>query len=403
MAEDKKKKLAPPGKAKASPFPLTGKSLPPLDQESKRKNDFSLQEIDQKLEFLAEYFRLGLPIIPIRPGTKEALTAYTREKPTLSKWEKWLKKWPGCGIALLTGEEHIALDIDQEDTSGLPSHWLQSALIKTPRPGWKVLFSTEEPIPSFDFEYKGMKLEIHGQGKYAILPPSLHPSGRRYEWRTPLEYEVLLPREILNFIPERKPLNQERLRLLKEAQYLKADCIRQVLMRGLEARERDKGLFTLAVLLKKEGWNYEKVEDFIVRFYWAGVGDKKDFTERQAREKAKSAFKGNYQFSCDTVKSWLPWAKCANCEIAKRMLSKMLEREAFILRVKEELKDPVALMVAFELGLRGLPYPVNKSEIAQATGLSRKTVAQKIALFQEMGLLLPEEIGEPLPLKTPKK
>lgn len=81
----------------------------------------------------------------------------------------------------------------------------------------------------------------------------------------------------------------------------------------------------------------------------------------------------------------------------------MLEREAFILRVKEELKDPVALMVAFELGLRGLPYPVNKSEIAQATGLSRKTVAQKIALFQEMGLLLPEEIGEPLPLKTPKK
>ena len=153
---------------------------------------------DEKLDLLETYLEQGFPIIPIRPESKGALISYTREKPTPLKWKGWLNKWPDCGIALLTGEKHIALDIDQEDTSGLPSWWLQSAVIRTPRPGWKVLFSTEEPIPSFDFEYKGMKLEIYGQGKYAILPPSLHPSGRPYEWRIPLECEVSLPREILS-------------------------------------------------------------------------------------------------------------------------------------------------------------------------------------------------------------
>jgi hypothetical protein len=244
-----------------------------------------------------------------------------------------------------------------------------------------------------------MKLEIYGQGKYAILPPSLHPSGRPYEWRIPLECEVPLPREILNFIPEGKLLNQERLRLLKEAQYLKEDCARQILMRGLEAgKERDNGLFTLAVLLRKEGYDFSYTQDFILRFFRVGIKDKIFFTERQVKEKVKSAFIKGYKFSCWKVKSWLPWVKCANCEIAQRRLSEMYEREYFVLKVQEELKDPVALMVAFELGKRDLPYPINKSEIAQATGLTRKTVAQKIALFQEMGLLPREEEKEPLPL-----
>jgi hypothetical protein len=351
-----------------------------------------------KLDLLETYLEQGFPIIPVNPGSKEPFHDWKRSKWTPSRWEKLLKKEPGINLALLLGEGYLALDIDQEDTSGLPSHWLQSALIRTPRPGWKVLYKGEKALPSFQID-EG--LEFHAQGKFALWPPSYIEGKGFYEWVLGLENIAEVPFDLLREAKKRGKLpDQGLLRLLEEAQYLKADCIRQVLMRGLEPGKRDKGLFILAVLLRKEGYDFSYTQDFILRFFRAGIKDKKCFTERQAREKVKQAYYRDYQkMECQYILKELPWVYCRNCPFSKRRLEMGLEKGAFVLKVKEECKgDPYALAVAVELAIRNFPYPVNRSLIAESLGLHRKTVSEKVEDFQKRGWLPPEEEKEPLAL-----
>lgn len=175
------------------------------------------QMIDAALGYAAK----GLPVFPCNAANKHPLTENgfqdaSADPETVKGW--WMR-WPNAMIGMPTGSQtgFWALDVDdpaafeEACTIALPAtrrndtakgyhlffKWDQASPVtnrqRHPKRGW--------PMP----ELPGA--ETRGEGGYVIMPPSLHPSGRRYEWHDEAPI-VEAPRALLNAV--RKPPRREQ-------------------------------------------------------------------------------------------------------------------------------------------------------------------------------------------------
>ena len=142
------------------------------------------------LDAALEYQRAGLHVIPVEPRGKrpilESWREYVERQPTEAEVRAWWKTTPDANVALLMGRGMFALDVDGDE-------------------GWLALEATGidlEGLPFVStqngahFYFRGdaanavgvlPKVDVRGSGGYVVAPPSVHSSGRNYEWigRTP--------------------------------------------------------------------------------------------------------------------------------------------------------------------------------------------------------------------------
>jgi hypothetical protein len=100
---------------------------------------------------------------------------------------RWWSKWPTANIGLPTGDGIAVLDIDpryggDEELAKLEAE--NGTLRETPQTltgggGSHYWFSIDEPLRGCDL---APGIELKADGEQVVLPPSIHPSGRRYEW-----------------------------------------------------------------------------------------------------------------------------------------------------------------------------------------------------------------------------
>lgn len=156
-----------------------------------------------------EYAGRGWPCYPVERGGKRPLL---REWPTAASTDPeqliaWWTRWPDANLAIVTGGRSavVGIDLDDDDVGGdaygalLVVHGSpgsmahpDGAAIRTGREGggWRLLFR----IPDGVTIRKGVLtpgVEFMGDGGSAIMPPSVHPSGRRYVWRDPIPADGL--------------------------------------------------------------------------------------------------------------------------------------------------------------------------------------------------------------------
>lgn len=132
-----------------------------------------------------EYLDLGWSIIPIN-GSKKPLCSWKIYQDKLATTEQ-LKKWSNnptlAGFALVTGKLSgvFVLDIDEGSTFDINS-LPKTPFSKTGSGGSHFFFL----FPDKDRLRNSGGFQPHtdtrGEGGYAILPPSKHPSGNHYEW-----------------------------------------------------------------------------------------------------------------------------------------------------------------------------------------------------------------------------
>jgi hypothetical protein len=112
------------------------------------------------------------------PRTLKGLLEATTDEATIRAW--WAK-WPDANIAVRTGDGLVVLDVDPRKdgtsngldlpetlrvvTGGLGEHWYMQG----------------SDVPN-SVELIGPGLDVRGDGGYVLAPPSMHASGRRYEW-----------------------------------------------------------------------------------------------------------------------------------------------------------------------------------------------------------------------------
>ena len=146
-------------------------------------------------EAAEHYWRLGLPVIPLRGKV-----------PAVSGWQGFdrnavsLRYWFGskrCGVGLVTGD-YVVIDSDTEGSE----RWLKERRIDSPM---QVRSGGGGVHRYFDGRGLGLRnrqglhgihgLDVRANGGFIVLPPSVHPdTGRRYEFLTELLPVGELPR-----------------------------------------------------------------------------------------------------------------------------------------------------------------------------------------------------------------
>lgn len=133
----------------------------------------------------------SVSIIPIEAHGKKPLipwTEYQRRRATREEREEWKKKFPGCNWGLVTGKVSglVALDFDGEEGLALRKEKNVYGPIPTnlTGKGCHCLFQhPEREIRNGTRLLPG--LDVRGDGGYVVIPPSIHPSGKKYEWQVP--------------------------------------------------------------------------------------------------------------------------------------------------------------------------------------------------------------------------
>lgn len=149
------------------------------------------------------YLALGWSVAPVQARGKRPLvrwTALQSARATPAQVAHWYERWPDANVGVVTGTVSglVVLDVDA-------GHGGEDSLAELER-----LHGSLEPTPEsltggggrhLYFRHPGREignrvglregLDLRGDGGMVVAPPSIHPSGRPYRWRTGRD-----PREI---------------------------------------------------------------------------------------------------------------------------------------------------------------------------------------------------------------
>lgn len=136
------------------------------------------------------YASRGWPIFPCRRRGKEPLTRHGFRDATCdpATIRTWWQRWPDANIGMPAGQASgvVVLDVDPRNGGD------ESLLDLPPLPatvecltgggGRHIYFAWPGIQAPCRNNALGPGLDLKGDGGYVLLPPSVHPSGRRYEW-----------------------------------------------------------------------------------------------------------------------------------------------------------------------------------------------------------------------------
>ncbi|ACX52015.1 Bifunctional DNA primase/polymerase [Ammonifex degensii KC4] len=263
------------------------------------------------LEAALSYFGLGWSVIPLHtpgpaggcscgrdcdsPGKHPRLASwkeFQERRPTeeeLREW--WGEKWSSANLGLVTGRVSgvVVVDLDGEDgvravreRGGLPP----TPVVRTGK-GWHYYFAYPEVVvPTRAGVLPGV--DVRGDGGLAVLPPSLHPTGRRYEWargRSPWEVPLApCPEWLLGLVRGRGEGGDDG--GVAGADRPRLDPL--AVLAGVEEGRRDMTLFRYACRLRAQGLSWEEARALVLT---AAAACRPPFPEREALKCLRSAWK----------------------------------------------------------------------------------------------------------------
>jgi len=294
------------------------------------------------LEAALKYVRLGWNVIPLQPRDKKPLLPSWREWQTKKVTEDMVKTWwqkhSDANVGILTGAISgiVVLDVDGEAgrqslaqiAKGLPptpisntgkgSHYIYK------HPGFEVR----------NFAGKLPGLDFRGDGGYIVAPPSIHPSGRQYEWViSPEDVELApVPGWLLALLGQKKKGNGEGIDPLK-------------VLAGVPEGERDETLFRYACRLRAKGMTKEEALALVLQ---AARNCTPPFPEDEAKRKVESAWR--YPEGTEAEQMVVQLKDIANepdkvwdKEVIGALAVLKKEQPAEYARIKAELKGKVNL------------------------------------------------------------
>ena len=189
----------------------------------------STNNLPQEAERIAE---LGYPVFPCRDPRDDPSPLSKRGKIPLvaggvssatidlDQVAKWWQQWPTANIGLAC-QKCLILDLDVKDGKqgsddiSMIAEELgpldPTVVAATGSGGWHLFFSrpAEDIVGKTSVPWRGQPtgIDIRVGNQYVIAPPSLHESGKQYEWLRPLvpvDSLAPIPQKWMgNFLPKR--------------------------------------------------------------------------------------------------------------------------------------------------------------------------------------------------------
>ena len=154
--------------------------------------------INEVLEAALIYCEQGLSIIPVGKDKKPLMAwkRYQSERATRKDIRKWFSK-SGVNIGLVTGKISgvICLDFDKKhDRTSKNFEFPISPTVSSKTGGGGEHFFFKHPggyVESTNGVLFGAGIDLKADGGYVVLPPSVHASGKTYEWSIPFDVTEL--------------------------------------------------------------------------------------------------------------------------------------------------------------------------------------------------------------------
>lgn len=204
--------------------------------------------MNELLDAALKYTRYGWHVFPIVPKGKRPLTPHGFKDASAaeSAVRQWWARWPGANIGIATGASGLVV-VDLDGKEGIAA-W---ALGKANNPGMNddtltsltggggihlIFLAPESTIIGNSASKLAPHIDIRGMGGYIIAPPSVHPSGKKYQWDMQCHREPLpLPPAVLAA-------------LMKQGAQIAKPIASEIL-----ERERNSTLASLAGTMRRRG------------------------------------------------------------------------------------------------------------------------------------------------------
>lgn len=195
--------------------PLTGRCIGDiLEHEEETNQKMSMQVLprtrsvgglgEMMMEFALKYAADGFAVFPCRPGNKEPMGSLvpngcldaTTDADIIRGW--WTK-CPNANIGLATGKKSGVSVVDLDGITGIESGRrlnLLSTICSFTGSGKQLFYGDQEGKVSNSVKKVAPCVDMRGNGGYVIVPPSIHPNGKRYAW-----YQMPLCRNRLPSLP----------------------------------------------------------------------------------------------------------------------------------------------------------------------------------------------------------
>jgi hypothetical protein len=139
--------------------------------------------------------RFGFSVLPIAPKEKYPLTTrgYKDASSDLEQIKKWFLECPNANVGIATEQSGLlVLDIDDSpEISALDTlselERKYGSIPDTPHVltgggGYQFYFKSDEKLSS---KIKILpNIDVKASGGYVVAPPSIHPSGKKYQWES---------------------------------------------------------------------------------------------------------------------------------------------------------------------------------------------------------------------------
>lgn len=140
------------------------------------------------------YAARGWSVIPMQPRGKRPLVAwreFQQRRATADVIDRWFQRWPDANVGIVTGRISGLVVVDIDPRHGGPDsvvalEALHGALPSTVEAltggGGRHLYYAHPGRLVANRVALRPGVDVRGDGGCVVAPPSVHPSGRRYEW-----------------------------------------------------------------------------------------------------------------------------------------------------------------------------------------------------------------------------
>ncbi len=167
---------------------------------------------EEILKMALNYQSKGFSIIPLKEAEKtprESWSKWQNERANEKQIRKWFEQYPNMNIGIVTGKisNIVVIDIEKDgNNSGYP----QTATAKSGGGGIHLVYKYPEGVDSIKNAIRFRDLtDLKADNGYIVAPPSIHPSGEKYEWLIEIEKTSNLAEFPLEILKETKCNNKK--------------------------------------------------------------------------------------------------------------------------------------------------------------------------------------------------
>lgn len=143
-------------------------------------------------ESALEYVDSGWSVLPVKPEEKRPYMTnwlqYTRVRATRGTVDSWFANLTGAGIGAVTGRISNMVVLDVEGWCPTPieeilKQYPTQMVARSGGGGWHLFYSYPQNVGRVANRVSVFQgADLRADGGFIVLPPTMHQSGRRYEW-----------------------------------------------------------------------------------------------------------------------------------------------------------------------------------------------------------------------------